>query len=51
MSKLFDNADVYRDTVHVNERGNKMIADAVWDDIKGKVLDKNIKKRKKSKCT
>ena len=35
--RYFDYEDVYMDIGHVYERGNKIIADTIWEKIKDKI--------------
>lgn len=37
LTGIFDDADVYMDIVHVNEKGNEIIAESIWKQIKDSI--------------
>ncbi len=43
LSNIFDHEDVYMDSCHVYEKGNRIISDAVWNVIKDDVRKKGEK--------
>ena len=39
LSDIFDEHDVYLDVCHVNEEGNKIIADKVWEKVNDYIVN------------
>lgn len=45
LSDIFDEKDVYLDHCHVSEEGNQIIADKIWEKVKGCIIENSKRKK------